>query len=217
MRLLGLLGWISYNFTRHRVAGIPLTLWLLAFAVAWPALLISGSVRTTAWSIAAAGLAVLLLAAIAIGARNGYVVFRPAPERPSISGRPLKPEEKIPARATGVFEVSGMAHYLADARAWFETVETREHIVIVWNPMSRFLLFAKTPKHLAGMWYAFFQPSHIRALQAGQMAFGGRVRPALRIAYQPDEAKARAQLYLAFDSEENLAAVLDDLRRDAPP
>lgn len=217
MRLLGLLGWISYNFTRHRIAGIPLTLWLLAFAVAWPALLTLGTARATAWSIAAAVIAVLLLMAIAIGARNGYVVFRPAAERPAISGRPLKPEEKVPARATGVFEVSGMTHYLADARAWFETVETREHIVIVWNPMSRFLLFAKTPKHFAGMWYAFFQPSQIRALQVGQMAFGGRVRPALRIAYQSDEAKARAQLYLAFDNEENLAAVLDDLRRDAPP
>ncbi len=216
MRLLGLLGWISYNCTRHRIAGIPLTLWLMAFAVAWPALLILGSVRVTAWSIAAAVLAVLLLAAIALGARNGYVVFRPAGERPAIPGRPLKPEEKVPTRATGVFEVSGMTHYLADARAWFETVETREHIVIVWNPLSRFLLFAKTPKHLAGMWYAFFQPSHIRTLQAGQMAFGGRVRPALRIAYQSEDAKARAHLYLAFDNEENLATVLDDLCRDAP-
>lgn len=216
MRLLGFLGWISYNFTRHRIAGIPLTWWLLAFAVAWPALMVLGTVRVTAWSIAAAVVAVLLLVAIAVGARNRYVVFRPAGERPAIAGRPLKPEEKVPARATGVFEVSGMNHYLADARAWFETVETREHIVIVWNPLSRFLLFAKTPKHLAGMWYAFFQPSHIRALQVGHMAFGGRVRPALRIAYQPDEAKARAHLYLAFDNEENLAAVLDDLRRDAP-
>ncbi|MGB9593040.1 MAG: hypothetical protein ACPL7R_02740, partial [Anaerolineae bacterium] len=159
--------------------------------------------------------AALLLAAIAVGARNGYVVFRPAAARPDVIGRPLRPEEKVPARATGVFGVSGMTHYLADARAWFETVETREHIVIVWNPLSRFLLFAKTPKHLAGMWYAFFQPSHIRALEPGQMSFGGRVRPALRIAYQPEDAKARAHLYLAFDNEENLAAVLDDLLRDA--
>jgi len=215
MRLLGLLGWISYNFARHRIAGIPLAWWLLAFAVAWPVLLAVGTVPATAWSIAVAVLAALLLAAIAVGARNGYVVFRPAAARPDVTGRPLRPEEKVPARATGVFEVSGMTHYLADARAWFETVETREHIVIVWNPLSRFLLFAQTPKHLAGMWYAFFQPSHIRALEPGQMSFGGRIRPALRIAYQSEDAKARAHLYLAFDNEENLAAVLDDLLRDA--
>lgn len=216
MRLLGLLGWISYNFTRHRIAAIPLTWWLLAFAVAWPVLLALGYVRATVWSVAAAVLAVLLLVAIAVGARKRHVVFRPTDKRPDVAGRPLKPEEKVPARATGVFEVSGMTHYLADARAWFETVETREHIVIVWNPLSRFLLFAKTPKHLAGMWYAFFQPSHIRAVETGHMAFGSRVRPALRIAYESDEAKTRAQLYLAFDSEADLATVLDDLRQDAP-
>ncbi len=216
MRLFGVLGWISYNFTRHRIAGIPLTWWLLAFAVAWPALLILGSVRATVWSIAAAALAALLVAAIALGARNGYVVFRPASERPAMPGRPLRPEEKVPARATGFFEVSGMTHYLADARAWFETVETREHIVIAWNPLSRFLLLAKTPKRLSGMWYVFFQPAHIRALQVGHMSFGGRVRPALRIAYQAEGAKSRAHLYLAFDDEANLAAVLDDLLQDAP-
>lgn len=216
MRLLGLLGWISYNFTRHRIAAIPLTWYLLAFAVAWPVLLAVGTVPATGWSIAVAVVAALVLVAIAVGARNGYVVFRPAAAHPNAIGRPLRPEEKVPARATGLFEVSGMTHYLADARAWFETVETREHIVIVWNPLSRFLLFAKTPKRLAGMWYAFFQPSHIRALQTGRMCFGSRVRPALRIAYQSEDAKARAQLYLAFDSEEDLATVLDDLRQDAP-
>lgn len=216
MRLLGLLGWISYNFTRHRIAAIPLTWYLLALAIAWPTLLAVGKVPITAWSVAVEVVAVLLLAAIGVGARNRYVVFRPAGKRPAIAGRPLKPEEKIPARATGAFEVSGMTHYLADARAWFETVETREHIVIVWNPLSRFLLLAKTPKHLAGMWYAFFQPLHICALETGHMSFGGRIRPALRIAYQSEGAKARAQLYLAFDSEEHLATVWDDLRQDAP-
>lgn len=215
MRLLGLLGWVSYNFTRHRIAGIPLVWYLLAFAIGWPTLLILGRAPATAWSVAAAALAMVLLAAIAVGARNGYAVFRPAEARPTTPGSPLRPEEKVPARATGFFEVSGMTHYLADARAWFETVETREHIVIVWNPRSRFLLFARTPKHLCGMWYAFFQPSHIRALQTGRMAFGGRVRPALRIVYEAEGPKARGPLYLAFDSEEHLATVLDDLLLDA--
>jgi len=216
MRLLGLLGWISYKFTKHRIAGIPLTWYLVALAIAWPALLIAGIVRATAVGVAVAVVAALLVVAIAVGARNGYVVFRPAEARPTVVGPSLRPEQKVPARATGFFEVSGMTQYLADARAWFETVETREHIVIVWNPLSRFLLLAKTPKHLSGMWYAFFQPAHIRALQTGRMSFGGRIRPALRIAYAAENAKARGDLYLAFDNEANLAAVLDDLLRDAP-
>jgi hypothetical protein len=215
MRLQGALSWLAYKFTRHRFAGVPLVWWLFGLTTVWIALLVLGEAQGTPAAIAAAALGLILLLAVALGSRNNYVVFRPAEPGPLPPARLLKPEEKIAARATGFFEVGGMRQYLAHTQAWFETVETREHIVIARNPVSRFLLIAKTREHEGGMWYAFFRPQHVRDVQTGLACFGWRVSPALRIAFQAESRKAEESLYLAFEDQENLAVVLNDLHRDA--
>ena len=215
MRLQGTLSWLAYRFTRHRIANAPLAWWLFGLTCAWIALPVLGEAQRTPAGIAATALALILLLAVALGRRNNYIVFRAAEPRPLSPARPLKPEEKIPARATGFFEVGGMRQYFAHVQAWFETVETREHIAIARNPVSCFLLIATTREHEGGMWYAFFRPEHVRSVETGLACFGWRVSPALRIAFQAESRKAEENLYLAFENQENLAVVLNDLHLDA--
>lgn len=214
MRLQGTLGWLADNFTRHRIANAPLAWWLFGLTSAWIALLVLGEAQRTPAAIAAAGFGALLLLAIALGRRNNCVVFRAAEIRLPSPARALQPEERVPARAAGFFEVSGMRRYFANVQAWFETVETREHIVIARNPASRFLLIAKTREHESGMWYAFFRPEHIRSVETGDTCFGWRIRPAMRIAFQAEDRKVEDTLYLSFDDLEDLGAVLNDLQQD---
>ncbi len=216
MRLRGTLSRLAYDFARHRIAKVPLTWWLLGLTPLWIALLVLGKVPWTVAGGAVAVLAAVLLLAVLLGRRSRYVVFhshgRPAP-KPT---RPLRHEEKIPIRATGYLEVSGMRKYFANIEAWFETVETREHIVIARNAFSRFLIFAKTLSGETGLWYAFFRPEAIQALEIGDLCFGWRVRPAVRIALQSEGQREREVLYLAFDDDGMRDLVLNDLLADAP-
>ena len=108
-----------------------------------------------------------------------------------------------------------MRKHLVGVQTWFETVETREHIVIARNPQSRFLLLARTREVESGMWYAFFRPEHICSVETGFSSFGWNARPALRIAFQPPDRKAAETVHLAFESLDDLGAVLADLRVDA--
>jgi hypothetical protein len=215
MRLWGLVSWIADNLTRYRFARVPVAWWLVGIAGGWIALLLLGHAQPTPAAIAAVVIAAVLLLAAGLGSRNRSVVFRPAELAPPLPARPLAPEEKIPVRAAGFLQVSGMRKHFANVQAWFETVETREHILIARNPCSRFLLIAQTREHESGMWYAFFRPEHIRSVETGLACFGWRIRPALRIAFQPEDRKAEDRLVLSFDSLENLSAVLDDVRGDA--
>lgn len=215
MRLRGALNRLAYDFTRHRVAKVPLVWWLLGLTVLWIALLASGRAAWTAAGMVAAILAAALLVAIAVGRRARYVVFQshgPADPAPT---RPLQPEEKIPVRATGYFEVSGMRQYFANIEAWFETVETREHIVIARNAFSRFLLFAKTLSGEQGIWYAFFRPEAVQEVEIGDLCFGWHVRPAICLVIQLDFQKEDDVLYLAFEDGETRDLVLNDLLADA--
>ncbi len=215
MRLRGILNRLAYDFTRHRVARVPLAWWLLGLTLFWIALLALGRTALTVAGTAVTVLAAALLLAIALGKQARYVVFqshgRPDP-KPT---RPLRREEKIPVRATGYFEVGGMRRYFASIEAWFETVETREHIVIASNPFSRFLLFAKTLSGEQGIWYAFFRPEAIQHLEVGDLCFGWHVQPAIRMVLQPDDEKDRDILYLVFEDGGTLDLVLNDLLADA--
>jgi len=214
LRLRGTLNWLAYNFARHYISGVQLTWWLLGLAVVWIALLILGTVPRTAAGIAAAVVALLLVLLFVLARRGGYIVFR-ADQSQATPSRALKPEEKVPARAAGFFEVSGMRAYFAGVQVWFETVETREHIVIARNAHSRFLLFLATRAHEEGVWYVFFQPTHLQRIETGILCFGWRVQPALRITFQDPEKKEREVLHLGFDDAEKRSIALNDLRLDA--
>ena len=148
-------------------------------------------------------------------ARQGYIIFHQGKEEATPDFTPLVPDEKVLLRATGHFEVSGMRRYFVEIIAAFSTLETREHVVMGWIPPSRFLLLASWPKAEVGMWYIFFKPEAIREIAVGEVHFGLRARPAIRINYRRDKG-GEETLYLSFDDTLQRRRVLEDLRRDAP-
>jgi hypothetical protein len=220
LALLGLILKVSYGLKRLRLWGQPLNRWLLflcllgILAVAAD-LIESGPVADALVLLVGLGLMLALLWA----GRTRYLIFRRA-EHPSLSASvtnvpQLAPEEKVPVWASGHFEVSGMRRYFVEAQAYFETVETREHIIIAWTSQRSLLGLAASPREETGLWYVFFMPATIQEVEAGELYFGLRLRPALKVVYQ-SESGSRETVYLSFDHREQRGAVLADLRRDAP-
>jgi len=217
LAFLGLILKVNYRLHRLRLWGQPLNRWLfllsllgiLAVAVD---LVESGPVAETVIILAGLGLMLALLWA----GRTRYLVFRRA-ENPSSTtdGPQLAPEEKVPVRASGHFEVSGMRRYFVEAQAYFETVDTREHIIIAWTPRWSLLGLAASPREEMGLWYAFFMPATIQEIEVGKVYSGLRPRPALKVVYQ-SESGSRETIYLSFDHSEQREVVLADLRHDAP-
>lgn len=152
--------------------------------------------------------------------RSRYVYFEPLPGRaPLREGAPLTPlrkEELVPARASGWFTVEGLDGYFVDLEADFETVGTREHIILARLYRSRFLLLGRWPSYQVGWWYMFFMPDMIRRVRLGHLHIGGEPGLALQIVYAPDE-ETRHTIYLAFEDPGTLRRVWADLMLDAPP
>jgi hypothetical protein len=172
----------------------------------------------------ASPLALLLLIYIALltwAGRRRYVHFEPAVDRQTlIAGtppdEPLHCEECIPIRASGWFQVHGKRQYFVDVEADFETVETREHIVLGRVHASRFLWLGWWPVDEIGWWYIFFQPPMIEEVTVGYFGFGTRPQQALRVVYSP-EKDVRETVFLAFQDVEAMRCVWHDLLKDAQP
>jgi hypothetical protein len=220
LAFLGLILKVSYHLSRLRLWGQPLNRWLFFLSLLGiPAVAVdlveSGPVADAVVILACLSLLLALLWA----GRTRYLIFKRA-EHPSSTilttdGPQLAPEEKVPVWASGHFEVSGMRRYFVEARAYFETVDTREHIIIAWMPYRSFLGLAASPREEAGLWYVFFMPAHIKEIEVGKVHFGLRPRLALRVVYQ-SESGSLETAYLSFDHPEQREFVLADLRRDAP-
>jgi hypothetical protein len=217
MRLTGLVFQFSYRLQRHTRFGWALARWLglLLLVVAgwalfrwWP----------VAWQSALlVGLFAGYLLVLAWAARAGYVRFHPDPEDPPETLDPLpplRPEELVPVRVSGWFTVMDQEEYFVDVEAAFESVATREHIIMGCIMPTRFLLLGRWPNGDTGWWYIFFQPSTIHEVRTGRLSFGVRSRRALRIEVVPGP-DVRQTIYLAFDDAAALQRVRDDLLLDA--
>jgi hypothetical protein len=220
LAFLGLILKSSYRLSRLRLWGQPLNRWLfllsllgiLAVAVD---LVESGPATDVVVTLACLSLMLALLWA----GRTRHLIFRRA-EHPSSSASvanvpQLAPEEKVPVRASGHFEVSGMRRYFVEATAYFETVETREHILIAWIPRSSLLGLAASLREEVGLWYVFFMPATIKEIEVGKVYSGLQPRPALKVVYR-SESGSWETVYLSFDHHEQRETVLADLRCDAP-
>lgn len=223
MSIVGFILKASYQLGRHRIGPLRLNLVPLLFALAsgliWRAGGLPGEQATLIIVLCLSLVLVSLLAK-----RQGFIVFRgsrrplsPSPDRTERSTEPgsrrrLMPDEKVAIRATGLFEVRGERRYFVEATADFATMETREHIVMARMLDPRFLVGA--PKDDAGWWYIFFKPHTIREIEVGQVHFGLRARPAIKLGYSTKERKAEP-VYLSFDDPLQMQRVLEDLRRDA--
>ena len=130
-------------------------------------------------------------------------------------GDVLGKEELVPVRASGWFTVEGRDQFFMDIEADFETVGTREHIILGRVHPSRFLLLGRWPKHEQGWWYVFFQPDMIREIEVGHLHFGPRPHTAIQVVYALGEESEQA-IYLSSDDAGALGRIWDDLLLDAP-
>ena len=211
MSIVGFILKASYQLSRHRIGPLRLNLVPLLFALAsgliWRRGGLPGEQATLITVLCLALVAVSLLAQ-----RQGFIVFRRS-ELPPLSNPPeLATDEKIAVRATGLFEVRAERRYFVEATADFATMETREHIVMARMLDVRFLVGA--PKDDAGWWYIFFKPHTISEIGVGEVHFGLRARPAIKLRYTTSEGKVEP-VYLSFDDPLQMQRVLEDLRRDA--
>jgi hypothetical protein len=200
-----------YQLNRHRLGPLRLNLVPLLFALASGLIWRVGGLlgEQTALIIA---LCLILVLVTLLAKRMGFIIFRRGELSPSPNPRELAPDEKVAVRATGLFEVRGERRYFVEAIADFATMETREHIVMARMLDLRFLVGA--PKDDAGWWYIFFKPHTIREIEVGQVYFGLRARPAIKLGYSTKEKKVELA-YLSFDDPLQMQRVLEDLRRDA--
>ena len=175
--------------------------------------------RMADWPLAAA-FGVLFLAYSGIlywARRQRYVHFRPEAllnDPPPPAG--LDMAGLIPIRAGGWFTVEGKRQYYVNLDADYQTVPSREHIVLGRVYPSRFLLLGRWLEQEIGWWYIFFEPAMIRKVQVGHLHFGARPRLAVQLTYGPD-VKTLETIYLTFDNLTTLEQVWADLTVDAPP
>jgi hypothetical protein len=126
-----------------------------------------------------------------------FVPLAPSDVPPEPGLPPLDKAERVPIRACGWFSVQGKERRLADIEADYESVGTREHIILGRLRPSRFLGLGRWPAEELGWWYIFFQPAMIRRLRVGHLCFGARPRLALQVVYAVDEVKQET-LHLIF-------------------
>jgi hypothetical protein len=211
MSIVGFILKASYQLNRHRLGPLRLNFVPLLFALAsgliWRA---GGLTGEQAALIIVLCLALVLVTLLA--KRQGFIVFRGRQLSSSPNPPELAPDEKVAIRATGLFEVRGEWRYFAEVIADFATMETREHIVMARMLDVRFLVGA--PKDDAGWWYIFFKPHTIREIEVGQVHFGLRTHPAIKLEYEAQEGKVEP-VYLSFDDPLQMRRVLEDLHRDA--
>jgi hypothetical protein len=217
LSLTGVIFQVTYRLRRHFWLGWSLARWFGALLVSaglaalirwwwypWPAIMLGGLFLVCVLILGWAG-------------RRRYVQFKAVSDPRDLPPvPPLRAEELVPIRASGWFTVEGKVQYYADVEADFETVGTREHIVLGRVHPSRFLALGCWPEWELGWWYIFFQPAMIRKLAVGHLRFGRCPRPALQVVYTPDE-KTLQTIYLAVDDSLLLQRLRDDLARDAIP
>ncbi len=225
---------LAYDLRRHRLAGWTLERWGVTLAWAAVALilaqwLVRGRPALPAWHWAV--LALLVFGALVLkvfGAwaeRRCFVAFAPETGWTLPAPAALDPTDKIPLRATGIFEVQNKTRLLADRTAYWRTYASREHAILAIEHRSSFLL-ARSPEEEAGMWYLFCRPATILSLAPGRVSHGTRTAPALRIVYRytPPAVEGKrppkpfdATAYLAFDDDPAREAVWRDLLADPRP
>jgi len=214
MNIVGLILKASYQLNRHRIGPLRLNLVPLLFALASGLIWWKVGGLTGEQTILIIVLCLILVLVTLLAKRQGFIIFRRSEgELTSFPDCPeLLPYEEVAVRATGLFEVRGEQRYFVEATADFATMETREHIVMARMLDSRFLVGA--PKGDVGWWYIFFKPLMIREIEVGEVHFGLRARPAIKLGYKTDEGKVEP-VYLSFDEPLQMQRVLEDLCRDA--
>jgi hypothetical protein len=211
---------LAYQLRRH--------LWLEWSLARWLGVLLLGAALGSLfvqalrpWAALAIGLFFLgYLVLLRWASRHRYIRYAPlsledvAPSDLS-AVRPLRVEELVPVRASGLFSVEGKEQYYVDLEADFETVGTREHIILGRVLPSKFLVVGHWSYGELGWWYIFVRPAMLRGLGVGLLYFGAEPLQTLRVVYAP-EPEVEQTVYLTFQDDSALRRVWNDLLLDAP-
>jgi hypothetical protein len=224
-RLRPALDTVLYTVSRGQIGGIsPLRTmqWGLVLAAA---LWATGWLPGRWWGVGV-WLAILVLLQVSIWRlrQREFVHFTAAP-LPTVTPGPLDPKEKLPVFVTGLFGVENKAQRFTWLPGFYRTFATREHALLCQVSHRPALDFAAWPTDETGLWYIFFPPSAIEAVQWGILRFGRTERPALAIHYRHTAVQIPGRrppptttetVYLAFQQETHGHTVLADLRYDWP-
>lgn len=214
----GLILKVAYLLSRHHMFGNSLSRWSVVLSALATGLASWRLFQSPVLALIQAGLGAGIVALVLWQAkRRRYLRFVPqaAADADPPGPQALASEDKVPALASGYFAVNNMRRYFVETAAQFQVFETRERVVMANVAPSRLLLLARTPEHEWGWWYTFFQPSMIARVETGQLCFGLRQRPALKIELNVGPEEAPEALFLSFDDEAARAVVWADLQFDS--
>ena len=197
----------KFGFLRLHVAATLLSLIGAGYAV------YSGWVRGFAPANAVAVVVSLLFIALMLWAgRRGYLLFRPHPDMRFGGVEELAAEQKLFLRGSGSFEVSNMRRYLVEVPVVFWSTELADHILAA-KVRALNLLGVGVPSAERGWWYVFLEPRQVLDIVPGQVCFGLRCRPAVRVTYVAK--RGHEVLHLSCDDRRQLSILLGELRARA--
>ncbi len=209
-RLLGVVSALAYGLRRSKFAFVRLhaaTIILCLLVVAY--LAYHGIQRNLSLTQAAVIALCLTWSGLMLWAQSRrYVIFKPKPTTIPEGTQDLAPEEKLFVRGTGNFAVSNMCRYLVEAPVVFWSTQLCEHIlaakVRAWN-----FLGIGVPSNERGWWYIFLEPRSVIEIATGQLCFGLKLRPALRVLHHTEQGNEF--LYLSCDSAQQLAILAKEI------
>lgn len=231
LTVMGVIYQSLYQLNHHQVGGWPLDRWLMVGLVGLGVAAGLGWLPAGRWLLVAA-VVVLMLGMVLRRLAQGrdYVHFVAEAPMAAETLTPLAALEHVPVYATGRFEVNDEARRFSALPAEYTSFAVREHAILARVRPTRFLFIGRWPEEQIGMWYIFFRPDAIRAVQPGHLAFGRRTRPALRVEIEVIKKAENGQslrsaaknrvyndvVYLAFDSAHDCQRVGSNLVADAP-
>jgi len=206
---------LSYQLDRHYLGGLSVGRWVVLAGLIIVVVGLLPKVRLPLVVVIPAGaIAALMLTLLIWGRVSHYCRFSPdqAWGGAPADAAPMCGPEHVRVRASGKFAVEGRELFFADLEAIYHTFDTREHAVMAFVPRSRFLLLAHSEQECKGMWYIFIRPAQIEKIEAGRLAYGAQVKPAVRIVYRGE--KRLEEACVACYNEGDLRKIAGDLRYD---
>jgi hypothetical protein len=213
-RFFGLLAALSYGLHRARVGFLRLRVALIMLCCLYAAL--------TAYRGWRAGFAVTHCAAIALCLglaaallwvhQRQYIVFREGPATTNAMVPELRPEEKLLLRCSGVFQVSRMTRYLVEVPVVFWTTQLADHILAA-KVRALNVLGIGVPSEERGWWYIFIEPKRIVDITTGDLCFGLRSRPAVRVQFNGEQG--RQTVHFSCDGVSQRDRLLQELQARA--
>lgn len=219
--------WITtlYALNRYTISGVTLLRWALTIvplaALIWGVGRFPGRWWGAAlWII----LWVLLIATNIYWRRRDFVRFAPS-SLPATASGPLVPSDKIAIYVTGYLTVEEKHQRFTWVPGFFRTFATREHALICQLTQQRFVGIAEWPETELGLWYLFFHPRDIAAVEWGELCFGRDRTTAIAVTYHrtiPARGRFRPErtatevVYLAVANDTDGLAILADLQYDRP-